>query len=81
MKIIDWLADERNRGTLKKASYIALAAVFVADFFVERHHATFIWDHIPGYGAVYGFVSCVVIILVSKAIGHACLMQKEDYYD
>ncbi|MEK6725629.1 MAG: hypothetical protein AABY54_03645 [Deltaproteobacteria bacterium] len=81
MKIIDWLADENNRGTLKKASYITLFIVFVADFFVHRHHATFIWDNIPGFGAVYGFVSCIVIIRVSKALGHAVLMKKEDYYD
>ena len=81
MKIIDWLADEKNRGMLKKACFAALVVVFGADFFVHRHHATFIWDSIPGYGAVYGFVSCVVIIIVSKAIGHAALMKKEDYYD
>lgn len=81
MNIIDRLADEKNRGTLRKASYIVLAMVFGADFFVHRHHATFFWDNIPGFGAVYGFVSCVVIILVSKAIGHAVLMKKEDYYD
>lgn len=81
MNTINWLADERNRGALKKASYVVLALVFGADFLVHRHHATFIWDGIPGYGAVYGFVSCVVIIIVSKAIGHAWLMKKEDYYD
>lgn len=81
MKIIDWLADEKNRGMLKKASYVTLALVFAADFFVHRHHPAFFWDNIPGFGAVYGFVSCVLIILVSKAIGHAWLMKKEDYYD
>ncbi len=81
MKVIDWLADEKNRGTLKKASYVALAAVVVADFFVHRHHAAFFWDNIYGFGAAYGFVSCVLIIVVSKAIGHAWLMKKEDYYD
>lgn len=81
MRIFDWLADEKNRGTIKKVSYVALAAVFGADFLIHRHHATFVWDHIPGFSAVYGFVSGIVVILVSKAIGHAWLMKKEDYYD
>ncbi len=46
------------------------------------HHVTYIWDKIPGWGAFYGFVSCVVIILVSKFIGHqGGIMKKEDYYD
>ncbi|MBI5971188.1 MAG: hypothetical protein HY884_08560 [Deltaproteobacteria bacterium] len=79
--MIDWLADAKNRGFVKKASYAALVLVFGADFFVHRHHGAFFWDNLPGYGAVYGFISCIVIIIVSKAIGHAWLMKKEDYYD
>ena len=81
MKLINWLADRQNRGFVKGISYIALFIVFAADFFVHRHHATFIWDSIPGFGAVYGFVSCVFIIIVFKFIGHEWLMKKEDYYD
>lgn len=81
MKIIDWLADKRNRGRLKVVSYISLALVFGVDFFIHRHHATFIWDNIPGFSAVFGFISCVLIIVVSKFIGHVWLMKKEDYYD
>ena len=81
MKILDWLVDAKNRGTVKKASYAVLIIVFGVDFLIHRHHATFMWDEFPGFSAVYGFISCVVIILVSKAIGHAFLMKKEDYYD
>ncbi|MBI5343790.1 MAG: hypothetical protein HZB21_01675 [Deltaproteobacteria bacterium] len=81
MNIIERLAHQSNRKTLKTACYIALALVFAADFFIQRHHAVFIWDNIPGFSAVYGFISCVLIIVVSKFVGHAWLMKKEDYYD
>ncbi len=81
MNIINRLADQQNRRFLKVVYLIALAVVFAADFFVHRHHETFIWDTIPGFGAVYGFVSCVLMIIVFKFIGHVWLMKKEGYYD
>lgn len=81
-RIVLYVGSPENAATLKKLSYVALALVFVSDFLVHRDHAMYIWDKIPGWGALYGFVSCVVIILVSKFIGHQCgIMQGEDYYD
>lgn len=81
MNIIARLVDERNRKTLKIVCYIVLIVIFAADFFIHRHHAAFVWDHIPGFSAAYGFISCVIIIIVSKFVGHLWLMKKEDYYD
>lgn len=81
MNLINWLADRQNRRFVKGISYIALVLVVAADFVIHRHHVEHFWDRIPGFGAVYGLVSCVVIIIVSKYIGHAWLMKKEDYYD
>ncbi len=39
------------------------------------------WDRIPAFYALFGFVGCVLIIVVSKALGKAALQKKEDYYD
>lgn len=39
------------------------------------------WDKIPLFYAGYGFVGCVAIIVVSKALGKAFLQQSEDYYE
>ena len=37
---------------------------------------------LPGWSAVYGFGSCVLLIFVSKFLGHqGGLMRREDYYD
>ncbi|MGO8264466.1 hypothetical protein ACC763_41325, partial [Rhizobium ruizarguesonis] len=62
--------------------YMVLVLIVVADFLVFREHAEYLWDSVPGWSAVYGFVSCVMLILVSKFLGHrAGLMRREDYYD
>jgi hypothetical protein len=39
------------------------------------------WDGIPLFFAAFGFVSCLLIIFVSKALGKAFLQKKEDYYE
>ena len=73
--------DPGKMKTLRWIFYAALVIVLVADFFVERHHVEFPWDAIPGFGALFGLVTSVLIIRVCKAIGYAWLMKKEDYYD
>ena len=81
-KLVDYIRNPDTAGKLKKMGYVSLVAVFISDFFVHRDHAIYIWDKIPGWGAFYGFVSCVIIILVSKFIGHqGGIMKREDYYD
>ncbi len=66
---------------VKKGFYITLGVLSVGDIFVHRHHAVFFWDHIPAFMGAYGLISTILIIVISKYIGHALLMKKEDYYD
>jgi hypothetical protein len=47
----------------------------------SRHHAEFWFELIPAWSSLYGFVSCVTIIVVSKSLGKVWLMRREDYYD
>lgn len=65
----------------KKFFYGALALAVFLDIFAHRHHPYFFWDNIRGFNAVYGFLSCVVIILVAKNLGHLFVQKREDYYD
>ena len=44
-------------------------------------HAHFTFEQIPAWGSLYGLISCVAIILVSKLIGKVWLMRREDHYD
>lgn len=61
--------------------YGILSVLVLLDFFVPKEHAVFAWEILPGFNAVYGLISCIVIILVSKWLGHAGLMKRESYYD
>tara|TARA_B100000949_G_scaffold213553_1_gene208521 strand:+ start:952 stop:1215 length:264 start_codon:yes stop_codon:yes gene_type:complete len=54
---------------------ITLPMVFQAD------HLHFSFEGLPAWGSLYGLVSCVVIIIVSKILGKRWLMRREDYYD
>lgn len=70
-----------NTKTLKRIAYVILALTLVLDLFIPRDYVHFIWDDIPGFSAVYGFIACILIIIVSKALGHYWLSRPEDYYD
>lgn len=59
---------------------IALAIVVVADFFIHKHHVYFFVDGLPGFSAAFAVISSILIIVISKGIGHAFLMKREDYY-
>jgi len=64
--------------------YGCLLLSIVAGFFVLLYlhpEVHFYWERLPVFGAVYGFIGCIVIILGSKAIGHLWLQKKEDYYE
>lgn len=66
---------------LKRLAWATLALVVVIDFFLPRPYLHFFWDSIPGFSAAYGLVSCILIIVVSKALGKLWLAKPEDYYD
>ncbi|MFA6267608.1 MAG: hypothetical protein WC670_18065 [Pseudolabrys sp.] len=60
--------------------FIAILALTVlADFGVE-HHPLFGLDGTFGFGAWFGFLSCVVLIVAAKALG-VFLKRPDDYYD
>ena len=81
MKIISYIGDPKNRKRLSLFFYLSLALVVGMDFLIPHEGGHFFWEEMVGFGAVYGFISCVLIILVSKALGHLGLMKPEDYYD
>jgi hypothetical protein len=60
--------------------FYALCVLLVAlDFVVHRH--IYVWfETLPTFYALYGFVACVVLVLLAK-IMRVLLMRSEDYYD
>ncbi|OUR79855.1 hypothetical protein A9Q83_02580 [Alphaproteobacteria bacterium 46_93_T64] len=81
-KIINFFGESKFQKTRFRALIAVLILVVIADILVTRDHGDFFWDYLPAWSAGFGFVSCVLIIFVSKAIGHqGRIMQDEDYYD
>lgn len=60
----------------------ALVISVAADFVLLRGegHGEFWWSHLYGFFALFGFLACVGIIVISKILGGYWLQQKEDYY-
>lgn len=70
---------------MKRFHWILLGLVTLAsvllDIFGKPNPHPNAWDKIPLFYAAYGFVGCVVIIIVSKALGKLFLQKPENYYD
>ncbi len=82
MKLAQLIEYLRNR--LKTVVWVCcgvLALLVIADIFVSKEHAHTSPEHIPGFWSAFGFVGCVLIILLSKWYGHLGIMTREDYYD
>ena len=77
--------DKKRFKLIKKIFYITLAVIALAEIAVvyvfHLGHGHFRFENLPAFGSIYGFISCVLIIVISKFIGHLWLMKKEDYYD
>lgn len=79
LRLIEFL-----RARLKTVVYVCfgvLALVALIDVFVDKHHAHTKIEHIPAFWSVFGFIACVLIVILSKAFGHAGIMTREDYYN
>jgi hypothetical protein len=48
---------------------------------VIHAHMNYKWEGFFGFYAIYGFVACVILVLVSKYILRPLVKRKEDYYD
>jgi len=46
----------------------------------ELRHPERSWEGFPGFYAAYGFIACVILVLVAKRL-RGVLMRDEDYYE
>ena len=79
------LEDPVRFGRLKGWFYVGLAVVALAEivlpFIFPGGHPHFSFESFPAWGSLYGLISCMAIIVVSKLIGKAWLTRREDHYD
>lgn len=74
-----WLVRTSTIKTLWIVFAIILVIVVLADLAVE-HHPYFGIDGSFGFGAWFGFFSCVALVVFAKALG-AILKRPDTYYD
>lgn len=79
------LEDPVRLRRIRRGFYVVLALVALAEILLPLAfgdgHPHFSFERFPAWGSLYGLVSCVAIIVLSKLIGKAWLMRSEDYYD
>ena len=74
------LEDPKTIRRLWVVFLAVLVALVIADFFVQ-HHPHFGFDDTPAFGAWYGFLSCIVMVIGSKKLIGLFLQRKDTYYD
>ena len=74
-----WLDRPGSVNTLIRWVAVVCVVLLAADAFYEKvtHYA---WEKAPGFYAVFGFVSCVALVVAAKGL-RRLLMRDEDYYD
>lgn len=71
-----------KKENVKKILYVFYAIcglLFLADLVIHRHiyHS---WENLTGFYAIFGFVACVILVLLATQM-RKFLMRDEDYYD
>jgi hypothetical protein len=79
------LEDPVRFKRVKRAGLVFLVVIVALEILVVNvlhlGHPHFPFEKLPGFGSLYGLISCVLIIVVSKLLGKLWLMRPEDYYD
>lgn len=74
-----WLDRSENVTKLYKRLWIVGLALLSVDLFVHRHEE-FSFASWSGFYGIFGFLACVVLVLVAKKL-RLVLMRPEDYYE
>jgi len=72
--------DPKNVRRFRTGFFIVCGLLLLPDLFIHKH-GDYKWEEWPGFHAAFGFVACVVLVLVAKYILRPIVERKEDYYD
>lgn len=71
--------NPRNVTLVIIALHVVCAISLAAELIVHRH-VDMPWEQLFGFYAIYGFVACVLLVLIAKEL-RKILMRPENYYD
>jgi hypothetical protein len=67
----------KDRVTLIMA--VLLVALVLAEWlFAPHYHPRFPWHHVPGYSALIGLISAILVVQLSKTVGKWLLQRPEN---
>lgn len=69
-----------NVKLLLRIFYTCVVLSLSVDLFYHKH-GIFNWESSFGFYSVYGFVACVILVIVAKYVLRPLVMRKEDYYN
>jgi uncharacterized membrane protein len=71
--------DPKNVKRVLYILYGCCALLLILDFVIHRHviHS---WENLWGFYPIYGFVGCVILVIVATWMRNF-IMRDEDYYD
>jgi len=69
----------RGRAWVLGATAAAAGSTIVVEATIPPH-AAYPWQALPAFDLVYGFLGCALIVVASKALGHAGVQKPESYY-
>jgi len=76
---VHWLYRPGSTRVLWWVAAVLLALALLAGVFVHVH-ASFAFDDWFGFNAVYGFLSCVAMVLFARVLGWL-VKRPDDYYE
>ena len=80
-----WFDQKENVQKVLVGLFVGCGLLVLIDllFWITGYdkHPYFRWEKWPGFYAVYGFVACVLLVLISKHVLRPLVMRDEDYYN
>ena len=74
-----WLDKPRNVKKLLIILYVVCALLLLTDVFYHKHAIISLEESFGFYG-IYGFVACVILVVIAKEM-RRLLGREEDYYE
>ncbi len=72
----------KGRRTWLFTSLLAVISIAIGFLsFFQEIGGEFHWSAFGVFSAAFGFIGCVVIVLIAKGLGRLWLQRNEDYYD
>jgi hypothetical protein len=82
LRLIDFLRDRLK--TVVRVSIAVLVLLVLLDAvpaIVDKEHAHTAAERLPAFWAAFGLLGCLLLVLLSKTLGHLGVSTREDYYD